>query len=686
MPNLRLEHSGNMSITSAEITSAGTLNVSYEPNNTGSVTGFTFTLPDTEFVCGGTYTITGTPIYNGTVLTENFVVSGTDAAGVNRSDTCTLNQKYDTNLITLRYKSETATSTYLAEITREDWHSKYVELDVAINGTDSFYITIGWRNNNDTATEYFSTCLINVTPPEPVPATSLTINVPSEIIISGLATATYTPTVATVNLVYSSSDTSKATIDPHSGVITVLEDGVVTFCVEDTISSLSDCKSAIVYATHPGPDTGTVIDSLSIIVQDSITGTGYASAVYTPAYAAVDLHYSSEAPGIASIDETTGEIFVYQNGVVTLCVTDIISGLSDCKTINVRVDHRNLYFTIFVTRQGDLHWDPTSYYVQNCQYRKNYGEWVSDETGFFGPTGVTLEAEPGDLFEFKCNYKNNTRGDGIGSNLFSGTTCGFITYGNIMSLAYGDDYRNQNTLVNDYQFAHMFEGCTGLTDAGNLVFPETVVGACYLRMFYGCSNLETVPFVLPATDLSDANYCYYGMFEGCTSLTTAPVLPATTLAQTCYAHMFGGCISLTTAPALPATTLAPYCYWFMFEGCTSLSTAPALPATTLAASCYRNMLSDCTSLTTAPELPATALTTGCYEYMFSGCTSLRYVKSLARGYLMPYYGLTNWLAGVSPTGIFIKNPAAGISETGGTREYERGVSGIPVNWSVEDAT
>ena len=686
MPNLRLEHSGNMSITSAEITSAGTLNVSYEPNNTGSVTGFTFTLPDTEFVCGGTYTITGTPIYNGTVLTENFVVSGTDAAGVKRSDTCALNQKYDTNLFTLRYKSETATSTYLAEITREDWHSNYVELDVAINGTDSFYITIGWRNNNDTATEYFSTCLINVTPPEPVPATSLTINVPSEIIISGLATATYTPTVATVNLVYSSSDTSKATIDPHSGVITVLEDGVVTFCVEDTISSLSDCKSAIVYATHPGPDTGTVIDSISIIVQDSITGTGYASAVYTPAYAAVDLHYSSEAPGIASIDETTGEIFVYQNGVVTLCVTDIISGLSDCKTINVRVDQRNLYFTIFVTGQGDLHWDPTSYYVQNCQYRKNYGEWVSDETGFFGPTGVTLEAEPGDLFEFKCNYKNNTRGDGIGSNLFSGTTCGFITYGNIMSLAYGDDYRNQKTLVNDYQFAHMFEGCTGLTDAEKLFLPATALTPnCYSFMFSGCNNLITVP-ELPATDLTNKNWCYSNMFADCTSLQDAPVLPATALCQSCYSEMFSGCTSLYSAPALPATTLDVMCYRGMFKGCTGLRNAPVLPATELRQECYQEMFAGCINIYSAPELPATALTSDCYESMFSGCTSLRYVKSLARGYLMPYYGLTNWLAGVSPTGIFIKNPAAGISETGGTREYERGVSGIPVNWSVEDAT
>ena len=42
-----------MNITSASLTSAGTLDVRYEPNNTGAVTGFTFTPPEgSEFVCG----------------------------------------------------------------------------------------------------------------------------------------------------------------------------------------------------------------------------------------------------------------------------------------------------------------------------------------------------------------------------------------------------------------------------------------------------------------------------------------------------------------------------------------------------------------------------------------------------------------------------------------------------------
>ena len=66
------------------------------------------------------------------------------------------------------------------------------------------------------------------------------------------------------------------------------------------------------------------------------------------------------------------------------------------------------------------------------------------------------------------------------------------------------------------------------------------------------------------------DYCYAYMFQGCTSLTVAPALPATTLAGYCYAYMFNSCTSLTTIPALPATTLANNCYTYMFQGCTNI--------------------------------------------------------------------------------------------------------------------
>ena len=432
------------------------------------------------------------------------------------------------------------------------------------------------------------------------------------------------------------------------------------------------------YLDTTPPETGTVASSLTLTVDGLISGSSQASAAYSPSSAYVNLVYSSSDTSKATIDSRTGEITALDEGAVTFCVTDTISGLQDCKTVSIVTGGTNHYFSIYVTGEGNLQWSTNSSYVENCQYRKNYGEWIGSEM-------FTLEVEPGDLFEFKCDYKVKT-GQGIGSNNFTGTTCEFITFGNIMSLAYGDNYLNQNTLVNEDQFKILFYGCTGLTNAENLCLPATALTrSCYGQMFEGCTSLVNAP-ELPATDLTDKNFCYSYMFADCTSLQEAPELPATALSQSCYSEMFMGCTSLTTAPALPATALDNYCYSKMFMGCTNLATAPALPATTLDTYCYHQMFRGCTSLISAPELPATALTSSCYDGMFRECTSLRFVKSLAGTNLMNWFGLDNWLAGVSPTGLFIKNPAAGISDTSSTNVYERGASGIPENWVVENDT
>ncbi|MCR5547264.1 MAG: leucine-rich repeat domain-containing protein [Bacteroidales bacterium] len=224
------------------------------------------------------------------------------------------------------------------------------------------------------------------------------------------------------------------------------------------------------------------------------------------------------------------------------------------------------------------------------------------------------------------------------------------------------------TTLADYCYRSMFWNCTSMTAAPELP-ATTLADHCYYSMFYGCTGLTTAP-ELPATTL--ATSCYSGMFSGCTSMTTVPDLPATTLAPYCYQGMFNNCTGLTTAPVLPATTLATYCYQFMFKGCTGLTTAPELPATTLADRCYYYMFSGCTNLTAAPELPATTLAEYCYNGMFYNCTSLKYIKCLATD-LSATNCLSNWVYGVSPSGVFIKDPDT---------IWPTGTRGIPEGWTI----
>jgi hypothetical protein len=219
--------------------------------------------------------------------------------------------------------------------------------------------------------------------------------------------------------------------------------------------------------------------------------------------------------------------------------------------------------------------------------------------------------------------------------------------GNCMSMLFGDDAANHNSLVGyDYAFCKLFNGCTGIVEVSN--------------------NF------LPATEL--AIFCYRGMFEDCTSLVNAPALPATTLSTYCYGNMFRGCTSLVNTPELPTTTLTSSCYANMFESCTSLVNTPELPATTLTSSCYAGMFDGCTSLVNAPALPATELVIGCYSHMFNGCSNLNYVKALFTTTPSSDYTYY-WLNGVSETGTFVKNANATWDVTG--------VDGVPEGWTVE---
>ena len=288
---------------------------------------------------------------------------------------------------------------------------------------------------------------------------------------------------------------------------------------------------------------------------------------------------------------------------------------------------------------------------------------------------------------------------------FFSSTCKFDAKGNVMSLLYGDNYKGQTIINENYVFCRlfydydrqktcnivnakdlslpattlgnycyygMFESCTSLVTVPQL--PATILAEhCYYNMFHNCTSLTTAP-KLPATTL--ASGCYISMFHNCTSLTTAPELPATTLANNCYNHMFASCTSLVTAPELPATTLANNCYYYMFDGCTNLVNAPELPATTLVNDCYNGMFKGCKSLIIAPELPATTLANYCYQYMFNGCKKLNYIKAMFTTTPSTTY-TNNWVNGVASTGTFVKNSAATWTTTG--------VNGIPTGWTVETA-
>lgn len=336
MPNLNLTHSGNMNITSAEITSAGTLNVQYEPNNTGGINRLTPVTPESgreDYESGETLNVRFIPTFYGTVLSETFVVSGVDEAGVNRSDSSVLRQGFDTDLRNYRIS---LFSHYLT-INSSSVTPSFLEVNVTLQGDPN-------TGRFDLSTNYAGSLWVGYVQTEPTPeptvASALTIVVSDSIVGSGFASAIYEPSNATVNLRYESNSPAYATIDPVTGEITVLQTGDVRFTVYDDISGLFNSKVVHCYEDGDEPitgDTGSVINYLAINAPAYILDSGTITAQYSPTYADVDLHYTSNLPAVASIDETTGEVTVYQTGNVTFCVSDTRSGLSDCISVNVGI-------------------------------------------------------------------------------------------------------------------------------------------------------------------------------------------------------------------------------------------------------------------------------------------------------------------------------------------------------------
>ena len=101
----------------------------------------------------------------------------------------------------------------------------------------------------------------------------------------------------------------------------------------------------------------------------------------------------------------------------------------------------------------------------------------------------------------------------------------FKVCGNIMSLINESNFTNITSLKN-LAFSPLFQNCTKLVDAENLILPATTLNVrTYYRMFKGCTGLINGPKIL-APSLS-WDECAYEMFSGCTKLSSLTCLATT---------------------------------------------------------------------------------------------------------------------------------------------------------------
>ena len=384
------------------------------------------------------------------------------------------------------------------------------------------------------------------------------------------------------------------------------------------------------YAAGASACSELFITAITLNVDSAITDSATATTTFAPLTSITDIYYTSSDPSIATIDPVTGVITAVSNGSVTICTNDRWTGLQDCKSVTVTVTEPslNMPLTMHIIQAGNIVWKTNdASFATTIQYKKNDGNWtnITATTG-----GTVIPVVSGDTLWFRGNNSQYALGANIATNVgtesshnsFSGSSATFEVSNNVMSLINSNNFATLKTFSSNYALAGLFAGCSGLTNAENLL--------------------------LPATSLT--RYCYSSMFKKCRYLVSAPSLPATSLAYACYEAMFDTCVRLNTAPSiLPALTLQPYC--------------------------YSNMFSNCTGLTTAPELPAKTLVDYCYMSMFERSFNLKNVKCLATN--ISAFNCTHyWLLEVSSAGTFVKNP--------NMSSWPRGEDGIPTGWTVVD--
>ena len=378
---------------------------------------------------------------------------------------------------------------------------------------------------------------------------------------------------------------------------------------------------------EPQPTGDTAITAITLVVDSAITDSGTATTTYSPIDVPTDIYYTSSDPAIATVDSGTGVITVIADGTVTICVNDRISGLQDCKVVTVTKSEPSLNtpLTMHIIQAGNIVWKTNdASFATTIQYKKNNGEWTNITAT---TSGTVIPVVSGDTLWFRGNNSRYALGPKIeigtattSFNTFGASTAGFELSNNIMSLINSSNFATLNTFSSENTFVGLFDRCSGLTKAENLLMPVT----------------------------SLTKYCYSQMFIMCRYLTSAPYLPATSLAYGCYEQMFQYCVRLKTAPSiLPASTLQPYCYSWMFMNCSELVTAPELPAKTLASYSYL--------------------------HMFDYCQKLQKIKCLATN-ISAVNCTAGWVDSVAATGVFTK--AAGMSS------WTRGKDGIPTGWTV----
>ena len=138
-----------------------------------------------------------------------------------------------------------------------------------------------------------------------------------------------------------------------------------------------------------------------------------------------------------------------------------------------------VYLTFLAKENGTFTFTPQNSNV--ISYSTDDGETWTE--------GNTVSVNNGDKIMWKGTMTPSKSGIGTFSS-----TASFDVQGNVMSLLYGDNYKEQTDLTGKNRAFHdLFKNNTKVVNARSLSLPATTLSNnCYYSMFQGCTNLSYI--------------------------------------------------------------------------------------------------------------------------------------------------------------------------------------------------
>ena len=321
--------------------------------------------------------------------------------------------------------------------------------------------------------------------------------------VFSISNNTITITCDTTGATIYYKESSEVNYSVYSSGITISQDGTYyAYAEKDGFSSEAVSYSAT-YVASP-------VFSFSNNTITITCATSGATIYYKESSAS---SYSTYSSAITISQSGTYIAYASKNGNSTSIVSYTATYVNPNPNPNPTYDNTTP-LTFIISSPGNI--VVTSNSMENYEYNKNNSGWNSVTS--------TISVVNGDIVQFRGTAKR------YNTVKFKDSTCGFSVAGNILSIYRPNNFATRTDIGVANCFESLFENCTGLTDASNLI--------------------------LQATSLVE--YCYSTMFKNCSALTTAPDLPALTVSKGAYGNLFEGCTSLTYIKCLATDISAQY--------------------------------------------------------------------------------------------------------------------------------